>query len=85
MELEDIITNSMDKLYKHLLNINNNSDNKYFEECLEQSKRMIEKKYNDYITNSKTQKIVKEFISNIYEQKKDDALKISNYINNEGF
>lgn len=85
MELEDIITNSMDKLHKHLLSINNSSDNKYFEECLEQSKRMIEKKYNDYIINAKTQKIVKEYISNIYEQKKDDAVTFLNSITNEGF
>lgn len=85
MELEDIVKNSMDKLHKHLLSINNDSDNKYFEECLEQSKRMIEKKYNDYITNAKTQKVVKDFISTIYEQKKEDAVTLSNYVNCDGF
>jgi hypothetical protein len=80
MELEDIIKKSMDKLHKHLLNINSDSSDKYFEECLEESKRLIEKKYNDYINNAKTQKLVKDFISNIYEQKKDDALKVSQHV-----
>jgi hypothetical protein len=82
MKLKDIIDNSMDKLKKHLLNINELSSDICLDDCLLPSKNIIEKKHSEYKTNMKIQKIVNELVANIYETKKNDAINISNNISN---
>ena len=89
MKSKDIVDNTMNKLHKHLLEINSNNNVSCLEECLKESKKIIIQKYNDYEKNCTTQKIVHDFISNMYENKKENAIKLSKNINNniqkEGF
>jgi len=80
MKLKDIVDNSMDKLKKHLININEVSSDICLDDCLLPSKNIIEKKHSEYKTNLKIQKIVNDLVANIYETKKNDAINISNNI-----
>ena len=82
MKSKDIIDNTMRKLQKHLLDINDTNTTS-IEEFLKDSKKIIIKKHSDYIRSNDTQKIVKEFVSKIYENKKDDAIKMSQKIINK--
>ena len=82
MKSKDIIDNTMRKLQKHLLDLHN-SNTTIIEDFLKDSKKIIIKKHSDYIRCNDTQKIVKEFITNIYENKKDDAIKMSQNIINK--
>ena len=88
MKSKDIVDNTMNKLQKHLLEINNDSLS-CIEECIKESKKIIIQKNADYHKNSNTQKIVQDFISNMYENKKEEAIKISKNISRniekEGF
>jgi hypothetical protein len=78
MKSEDIIDKTMLKLKEHLLSINNDSDDYYLKDFLNMSKKVIEKKYDDYIENNNNLKDnVSNIIKNIYNIKKDDALEIS--------
>jgi len=64
------------KLKDHLLSINDNS-----EDFLNMSKKVIKKKYDDYIENNDNLKDnVSNIIKNIYNIKKNDALEISKTI-----
>lgn len=78
MKSEDIIDKTMLKLKEHLLSINNDSCDYYLKDFLSMSKKVIEKKYDDYIENNDNLKDnVSNIIKNIYNIKKDDALEIS--------
>ena len=78
MKSEDIIDKTMLKLKEHLLSINNDSSDYYLKDFLRMSKKVIEKKYDDYIENNNNLKDnVSNIIKNIYNIKKDDALEIS--------
>ena len=83
MKIKDIVDNSMDKLKKHLININETSNDYCLDDCLLPSKNIIEKKHSEYKSNVKIQKIVNELVTNIYETKKKDAINISNNIIDE--
>ena len=72
----------MEKLYKTLLNIHKNADNTLNCNCLDQSEKEINNKFKNFLENKNTKKIVGEYLSNIYENKKDDSIKIMNDIKN---
>ena len=77
MKSKDIVDKTMDKLKNHLLNFNKEKqDDFYFKETLTYSRRMIEKKYIDYIKDTDIHKKVIDVISNIFENKKQDAINI---------
>lgn len=81
MKSKDIVANSMDKLRKHLLDINESS--MCLDDCLLLSKKTIEKKHNDYIKYEKTKQSVDEYITQMLDKKKEDALKISSHITDD--
>lgn len=83
MKSKDIVDNTMDKLKKHLLDINNDSKDNILEEFIDISKKNIENKYDIYKNNKNIKNDVNEMISNIFEDKKEDALNISNNISND--
>jgi hypothetical protein len=77
MKSKDIIDNTMDKLKKHLLDFNNESEKFSLIDCINLSKRTIEKKHENYVDNETIKNNVKDIMSNIFEEKKDDAINIS--------
>ena len=83
MKCKDIVDNTMEKLKKHLMEINDESQTTSILECLELSKQSIELKHETYKNNQKIQENVKNLISKIFEDKKDDAVNISNVIKNK--
>jgi len=92
MKIKDIIDKSMEKLHKNLIDFNKNIFNenfyqKSFINTLLESKNLIETKHLDYKNNLEIQKNVIDYISDMFEKKKVDALEISNKIlnNNHGF
>ena len=83
MKSEDIIDKTMLKLKEHLLSINNDSQDYFIKDFLIMSKKVIEKKYDDYIENNDNLKAnVSNIIKNIYNTKKDDALEVSKTVLN---
>jgi hypothetical protein len=82
MECESIIDKTMEKLKYHLLEINNNVIEKYFDECIKFSKININKKYNDYFDNKELKEKVSCCIKEIYENKRDEAINVYKNISN---
>lgn len=84
MKLKDIVDNSMDKLNKHLKNFYNESKNDeefiLMDQIFEDQKNLIDNKYNEYKDNEETQKKVEEYITDIYDKKKEDAIKLFNHV-----
>ena len=82
MKIKDIVDDSMKKLYKNLQEINNEimNNSNFFEDILKLSRQKIEEKYNNYVDNTKIQKDVERYITNIFDNKKTDAIKISKNI-----
>lgn len=87
MKFKDIILSTMEKLNKQLLDINEeNKKNNSFDEVIDFSRKMINKKYIDFKNNDNIQKNIDILIGNIYESKKTDAIKIAkNIIDTNGF
>ena len=79
MKSKDIVANTMDKLRKHLLDIN--KDDPSLEEYLKLSSQKIEQKYIDYKNINNTQLIVNDFITNMFVLKKEESIKISKNVN----
>ena len=84
MDIKDIVEKSMDKLYNQL-----NKFHKEIEESnefniqkhfLDEEKKVIEQKYNDYKINETIRNKVTSFIKDIYNKKKEDTIKICNDI-----
>ena len=87
MKVKDIIDNSMEKLHKNLMEFNSNIFNEKFYQnsflnSLKQSKNLIESKHLDYKNNVEIQQNIINFISDMFEKKKEDAVEISNKIVN---
>jgi hypothetical protein len=84
MDLKDIVDNSMDKLNKHLKDFYNESkDDEEFiimDKIFEEQRNLIDNKYKEYKTNEETQKKVEEYITEIYDKKKEDAIKLFNQV-----
>ncbi len=77
MEIENIIKQSMDKLYKQLNDIYSDvqpflDDNGLAVQC----KKNIDDKYSRFNSENKLQKVVGDFITDIYKDNKDIALQI---------
>jgi len=79
MDLQKIIEKSMEKLNKNLRDIHKNSDSTL---NLDVAEKDINEKFKNFLENKETKKIVGEYLSNIYENKKNDAIKIMNDIKN---
>jgi hypothetical protein len=80
MKSKDIVSNTMDKLRKHLLDIN--KEDPSFEEYLKLCSQRIEQKYDDYKNINKTNLSVNDFITNMFVLKKEDSIKVSKKVNN---
>ena len=93
MKLNDIIDSSMIKLNKHLNNFNKDIFDIYnSDKCepfyFEKSKSIIDSKLENYNKDEEIQKIVGIYLSQIYEEKKDNAillLKSDNTLENFGY
>lgn len=85
MEIKEIISNSMEKLNKNLLEINSELKNNVFFDkyILDYKTKEINNKYNSYKNNEETQKKVNDCIVNIFDNKKDDSLKIMKNVLND--
>jgi hypothetical protein len=80
MDIQKIIEKSMEKLNKNLLDILKNSDDSlnYLDVC----EKEINDKFQKFLENKETKTIVGKYLSNIYENKKEDAIKIMSDIKN---
>ena len=84
MSIKDIVKKSMHKIY-HLLHkfyqdieLNNIHNIKWA--YLEEEKKMIENKYNEYISNKDTEEKVIHFMKDIYHKKRGETIKLCNNI-----
>ncbi len=82
MKLNDIIDDTMSKLRKHLIDINKESINTHvMPEIIDFSRKIINKKLIDYEKNNNgISKDVVNYISTIYDSRKDEAIRMSNSI-----
>lgn len=82
MNMQDIIDKSMDKLNKHLKDFYNESmkDDEFIimDKIFQEQIVNIENKYNEFKNNDEIKKKVEEFITQIYDKKKENALKLYN-------
>ena len=78
MEINEIISNSMEKLHNKLLDINNELKKNYFfdKNILDYKSKDIKNKYQCYINNEDTKKKVNEYITDIFDTKKDDSYEL---------
>jgi hypothetical protein len=85
MEISEIISNSMEKIHKNLLDINKelNDMECYEDTFLEYKRKDINNKYQCYINNNDTKKNVDKCISNIFNDKREESHKImKDYLSN---
>jgi hypothetical protein len=88
MKIKDIIEKSMDKLNKHLVNLNSNINSLILEEYVKKSKDIIDKKFIDYNLNKdNVQEKVNDYIKNMYSNVSTDAIHLCKRIsnNNNGY
>ncbi len=82
MNMQDIIDKSMEKLNKHLKDFYTESlkDDEFviMDKIFEEQIVNIENKYNEFKNNDKIKKKVEEFITQIYDKKKENAIKLYN-------
>ena len=82
MNMQDIIDKSMDKLNKHLKDFYNESmkDDEFIimDKIFQEQIVNIENKYNEFKNNDEIKKKVEEFITQIYDKKKENAIKLYN-------
>ena len=77
MKSSDIVNNTMDKLKSHLLEMNKTEETQ-FEEIIDYSRKMINKKHIDYNKDEILKSNVNNLMNNIYDEKKDRATQIFN-------
>jgi hypothetical protein len=77
MKVQDIVDTTMTKLNHHLSQFVCDKSGKLIQKYLDEVKNEIDKKLDDYKTNKTINTGVKSVISDIYEQKKDEAVKIT--------
>jgi len=79
MKLEDIIDESVEKIYNHLkefhkeLKDKNDIEFNLDNDSIKTNLKITETKFNDYNSDQKIKKNVSQIISSIYNQHKDDA------------
>jgi len=87
MEIAEIVKNSMDKLHKNLVNINEDFKNNIFydKHILEYKIEDINKKYDNYNNDQHIKNALNKYISDIFYSKKDDSMQIMRdfLLNNE--
>ena len=80
MKISDIVHLSMNKLHKQLTIFHDEikDDNKYKinSTIMSSEKEILNEKYDEFKNNELTQKIVKSYIANIYNKKKEDTIKV---------
>jgi uncharacterized C2H2 Zn-finger protein len=80
MKIEDIVDLSMNKLHKQLTifhdEIKDVNKYKINSTILSSEKEILNEKYDEFKNNELTQKIVKNYIANIYNKKKEDTIKV---------
>jgi hypothetical protein len=79
MKSTEIVYNTMEKLKNHLLEINKN-DTTQFEEVIDFSKKMINKKYIDFNKDPVLNKNVNDIVNSVFDEKKTKATQIFNNI-----
>ena len=82
MKLTDIIDTTMNKLHKHLKDINNNDNGKTLKEVITFTRQIIDKKYIDYNKDENIKTGVAHCISKSYENIKDEAIEFAKSIPN---
>jgi hypothetical protein len=82
MKSKDIVENTMNKLNKQLLHFNK-ENTKSFEEIIDFSRKMINKKYIDFQKDNNIQENVKNKICSIFNNKKYKAINVAKKIINE--
>jgi hypothetical protein len=83
MKSYDIFDKTMEKLKEHLLNINLDCENDYIESCIQYSKKNINEKFNNYVQKSDTKECVNNMMKVIFNNNKDEALKIYKNVSKE--
>jgi hypothetical protein len=82
MNIKDIVRKSMDKLFRHLCDFKKDIiDPNIFninKEFLENEFNIVRHKYNEFKNDKNIQDTVNKFITDIYNRKKNDTLKIHN-------
>jgi hypothetical protein len=73
MKAKDIVATTMEKLNSHLNEINKN-DSEVFNEVIDFTRKMINKKFIDFQNNSSVQENVGNFVCNIFETKRNQAM-----------
>ena len=80
MKISDIVDLSMNKLHKQLTlfhdEIKDVNKYKINSTILSSEKEILNEKYYEFKNNELTQKIVKNYIANIYNKKKEDTIKV---------
>jgi hypothetical protein len=85
MKVKEIIDLSMQKLYEQLSSLysnvlNNQISYKINTNLIENEKKILDNKFEDYCNNNDTQNIVSNLFTNIYEKNKFEAIKMSDNI-----
>lgn len=87
MNIRDIIDKSMEKLHKHLHffheEVKDKNEYQINNEYFNEEKNIIDKKYYDYKNNKSIQTKVQEYITKIYNNKRNETLKIYQELLNE--
>ena len=86
MKIKDIMEESMDKLKKHLLEINASCSNTEYDYDIKRyGRNVISTKHNQYIENENIYNDVNNLLSKIFGKKKDLAVKRSKLFENSIF
>ena len=82
MNIQDIIDKSMDKLNKHLKDFYKESlkDDEFviMDKIFHEQLKNVENKYDDFKKNDEIKKKVEDFITQMYDKKKESAIKLYN-------
>ena len=82
MNIQDIIDKSMDKLNKHLKDFYKESlkDDEFviMDKIFHEQLKNVENKYDDFKKNDEIKKKVEDFITQMYDKKKENAIKLYN-------
>jgi hypothetical protein len=85
MNLLEVFDKIMDKINKQLNDINNTNDT-MIKESLNLSKKYIKEKFDKYKTDNNLKIRVNKILFNIYDEKKNDAIKIiENFNKDDGY
>jgi len=85
MDIKEIVKRSMNKIYVQLTKFHQeiteeNDKNNIKINNLEEEKKAIDIKYNEFISNKRIEEKVTEYIKSIYNKRREDTLRICNEI-----